>query len=89
MDLHLIAPHTLAQEAASLSSGTLATLTGYRDYALIDEVQGQFVAFCRKHPTFPTWQDAWESWQTTKDPKASAPRKPVQQRLEFGFTLEG
>lgn len=87
--MHLTTQRTLAQEAASLASGTLATLTGYRDTALLDEIQAAFTAWCRAHPAYPTWQAAWDAWQKTRNPQAPASRHPVQQRLDFGFTLEG
>jgi lysozyme family protein len=88
MDLQFTAPRTLAQEAASLSSGTLATLTGYRDYALLDEIHAAFVAYCQAHPQYATWARAWDAWQHSLDTR-TVTRKPVQQTMQFGFTLEG
>ena len=51
---------TLANDARILSSGTIANLTGLRQYDDIDQVQARFVQFTIDHPAdYETWQDAW------------------------------
>ena len=52
----------LIRTAASLSSGTLATLTGYRDYATLDRIQADFVAWVSQpeNGAWASWQDGWE-----------------------------
>ena len=54
----------LAQEAATLSSGTIATLTGERDYTILDTIQAEFVKFCEKMEGIPfeSWQHAWKAF---------------------------
>ena len=49
----------VAHAAATLSSGTMSTLTGCQDYRDLDAIQGEFVQWCLDHPIFDTWQDAW------------------------------
>jgi len=85
--LTLTAPRTLVQEALALSSGTLATLTGYAEYEQLDAIQTAFVAFCGRHSGYDTWQAAWTAFQASRNVQAPAPRRPVQQRFEFGFEL--
>jgi len=77
----------LAQEALALSSGTLATLTGYAEYAQLDTVHVAFVAFCERHSGHATWQAAWTAFQASHNVREPAPRRPVQQTFEFGFQL--
>lgn len=50
---------TLIHQAATLSSGTIASVSGLTHYTVIDEVQRRFVGFCEDHPHFARWQDAW------------------------------
>ena len=56
----------LMRAAATLASGTLASLTGVREYVKLDAIQVEFVAFVHaKEPSrsWETWQDAWnEFW---------------------------
>ena len=59
----LIRNHTSTQlDARTLSSGTMAVLTGARDYATLDVYQAEFVKYCDLHPEFGTWQDAWDKY---------------------------
>jgi len=47
-------------DAANLSDGTLATLTGKRSFAELEQIQAEFVAFVEKHPgQYETWIQAW------------------------------
>ena len=51
----------IIRDAASLSDGTLATLTGRRSFAELEQVQADFVAFVEKHPgQCETWMQAWD-----------------------------
>ncbi len=52
----------VVSDAKSLSSGTIATLTGLERYDQLDAVQAQFVVYCQQHVTFVTWQNAWEQF---------------------------
>jgi hypothetical protein len=57
----------LVHDAAALSSGTIASLTGLRQYTDIEQVQGQFVHFCQAaHGSYPggfaSWQEAWAAF---------------------------
>ena len=83
--LTLTAQRTLAYEARTLSSGTMAHLTGYATYDAIDTVQAAFAAWCERHPHYTTWQAAWTVFQASREPQAPAPRRPVQQQFEFGL----
>ena len=57
----------IAIDAATLSSGTLAGLTGLREYADIERVQGDFVEFAQsKVGQFRTWQEAWRAFELKK-----------------------
>ena len=53
----------LARSAASLSSGTFATLTGYQRYSQLDPIHADFVQFCQVYPDYPTWQEAWYAYE--------------------------
>ena len=84
----MTAPRTLAQDALALSSGTMATLTGYRAYEQLDAIQRAFVAFCERHSgRYGTWHAAWRGFQAQRNVQAPAPKRPVQQMLAFGFQL--
>lgn len=51
------------RDAAQLSSGTLATLTGETGYAQLDKIQQIFVEFVTKsQKTYTTWQEAWREF---------------------------
>lgn len=55
----------LMREAATVASGTLATLTGERGYAKLDVIQAEFVEFVRANEAshkWETWQDAWSAF---------------------------
>jgi hypothetical protein len=48
-----------AEQAMLLSSGTIASLTGFRKYEKIDMVQASFVRHCLDGRIKGPWQDAW------------------------------
>lgn len=51
---------SLTQQARSLSSGTLATLTGENTYSQIETIQNDFTEFCEENSRYyGTWQEAW------------------------------
>jgi hypothetical protein len=51
---------TVLHDAMNLSDGTLAGLTGMRNFAELDQVQAEFVAFVEKRPgQYETWIKAW------------------------------
>ncbi len=51
---------SLVQAARTLASGTLANLTGKREYEAIEAIQADFVEFCEETDgRFPTWMQAW------------------------------
>lgn len=57
----------LERDILSLSSGTIATLTGRADYESIDHVQGDFLTFVRlrysdRRQPWPTWAHAWNDF---------------------------
>lgn len=57
----------IVEDAASLSSGTLATLTGLRRYDDLDAVQADFTAFVRAtapRREWMTWMDAWKEFDS-------------------------
>lgn len=54
-------------QAITLSSGTLATLTGLKRYDQLDSIQNEFVMFCIENEgEFTCWQDAWEAFKLSK-----------------------
>ena len=56
-------PITLREQAALMSSGTMATLTGLRKYTAIDARQAEFILFCGDNEgKFETWQEAWRKF---------------------------
>jgi hypothetical protein len=63
---------TILESCAVLSSGTIATLTGHRDYATIDRIQGELVTFVASQPGlgrlqgWESWRDAWEAFAEFK-----------------------
>lgn len=76
-------PHTdtLISQARSLSSGTLATLTGQRSYARMDMIQAQFVAWCEQQADQAArWQDVWHIfWRAERCPRSEElPTMPDQ-----------
>jgi hypothetical protein len=57
----------IIEDVASLSSGTLATLTGLRNYDDLDAVQADFTAFVRAmapRREWMTWVDAWKEFDS-------------------------
>lgn len=55
---------TIKRDAASLSSGTLATLTGKRSFAELEAIQAEFLAFVEQHPgQYVTWVTAWRDFR--------------------------
>jgi hypothetical protein len=54
----------ILQEVATLSSGTIASLTGNRQYILIDEAHQAFLQFVAQAETpYTSWIDAWNAYQ--------------------------
>ena len=46
-----------------LSSGTLASLSGFRDYETLDMIQLDLVTMYQLAPhLFQTWMDVWRTW---------------------------
>ena len=57
---------TDAIEALSLSSGTIATLTGRKRYDEIDEIQQRFALFvAQAGRDFQTWVQAWAAFTSS------------------------
>jgi hypothetical protein len=57
----------LVNEARTLSSGTLATLTGERRYAALEVIQQEFVEFCEENANrYEHWQAAWKDYRLAK-----------------------
>lgn len=55
----------LVQQARALSSGTLASLTGYTRYDEVDPVYADFIDFCEENVNrFHTWVEAWNEFKT-------------------------
>lgn len=57
-------------QARTLASGTIASLTGPDRYEDIDEVRERFVAFIAdENPpdAFECWQDAWDAFTEKED----------------------
>lgn len=56
----------IIEDAANLSDGTLATLTGLRNYEDLANVQADFVAYIRAlgpHRNWGSWIDAWRDFE--------------------------
>lgn len=51
--------------AVNLSSGTLAILTGYRDYEVLDWFHQKFVEFVSEND-FENWQEAWKAFEMSR-----------------------
>jgi len=67
MTQHTRYQDTVQNQARTLSSGTLATLTGLKRYDQLDAVQAEFVAFTDENSDeFTCWQDAWEAYKINK-----------------------
>lgn len=73
------------RDVMSLSSGTIATLTGMRDYKDIDEVQHAFVSWVNANPgEYATWQEAWEEFKNSPKYKKAMKedvRRPRRRRM--------
>lgn len=52
----------MIRDAAALSSGTIATLTGYRDYKSIEKIQNTFVIWVTQFYDYPHWKAAWDDF---------------------------
>jgi len=51
----------IMHDAANLADGTLATLTGRRSFAELEQIQAEFVAFVEQHPgKYASWIKAWQ-----------------------------
>lgn len=54
-----------------LSSGTIANLTGFKDYRTIDKVQREFAEWTLSEidngHTFENWLAAWEAFKSAKN----------------------
>jgi hypothetical protein len=60
----------LVNQAITLTSGTIATLTGLFRYDDIEKVQDEFVEFCEETSIrFTTWQQAWIAYKLIKGSK--------------------
>lgn len=54
----------LARSAFTVSSGTLAGLTGFSKYSDIEAIQTYFVLYCYHRSKANTWIQAWrEFWE--------------------------
>lgn len=57
---------TVLEQARTLSSGTIASISGQTQYAVIDRVQQNFMAFCIQFGSrYTTWQEAWSVYYQT------------------------
>lgn len=56
----------ITEDIANLSSGTISSLTGYRDCEQIDEFQNEFTEFSQEYPNsnWKSWLDAYRDFQT-------------------------
>lgn len=55
----------IVKDCALLSSGTLATLTGARDYETLDAIHSEFITYVRTiapKRQWKTWVDAWKEY---------------------------
>lgn len=63
----IMKPDSATNQAKTLSSGTLANLTGVKRYDQLDVIQNEFVAFCVENEgEFTCWQTAWEAFKLSK-----------------------
>lgn len=50
----------LIEQVRGLASGTLASLTGFSKYVLVDAIRADFIAFAEgEGSSFRTWQPCW------------------------------
>ena len=63
-DIEISQGNLVVLHARQLSSGTIASLTGYKDYATIDNIQTDFVDYCiwNKDKDFANWYIAWDNF---------------------------
>jgi len=77
-------------DAAALSSGTLAGLTGYNRYQAIDQVQAAWVKWVVDgdlSDEFPNWAAAWSAFVTT--PEYAAVRRALSGEVLSEVYLRG
>ena len=80
---------TLAQTVYSLSSGTMATLTGHNGLARLDDIQNRFALWCAgKSAEYATWQEAWLAYWPHDPAHPNAPR-PTMQTLAASLETAG
>lgn len=57
----------LIKDCAFLSSGTMANITGTKQFDILDKIQGEFITFVdNSKTTFSTWVHAWEEYWNNK-----------------------
>ena len=54
----------LIRDCASVSSGTLGSLSGWNDYTRLDAVQNKFIEWVSRpeNANYPNWQKAWDGF---------------------------
>lgn len=58
---------SLLDQARGLSSGTLATLTGFCRYDQLDPIHADFIDFCEENVNrFENWKQAWREYASLK-----------------------
>lgn len=55
------------QDCAFLSSGTIATLTGFSNYEDIERVQTELIEYAKKMPEAETWMEVWEKYKRSEN----------------------
>ena len=53
----------LVSQCASLSSGTLASISNLRNYEEIEKLRDELVALAKESPECENWQQVWKKWQ--------------------------
>ena len=57
---------TVAEQARTLSSGTIASIAHETRYQAIDMIQWGFVQYCERYPDrYTVWQEAWSDYVQT------------------------
>ena len=57
---------TVHEQARTLSSGTIASITGQTRYDVIDRIQADFITFCERFgDRYAVWQEAWSVYHQT------------------------
>ena len=60
-------PLPLLDQARGISSGTLASLTGYCKYSEIDPIHAEFIEFCEENQNkYRNWILAWQAYAEIK-----------------------